>query len=114
VFGLDWLGLFFCSNAFCEKLRALGVPAKSVEILSDHWNVLNSGALSDALRSELEWVHEQHPSKSGAEKRTSSPRSVVTSAFGSDRPPNILTRRCLKHSNTPDLQLTSPNSSFDE
>ena len=58
VFGLPVLdaslsGVFFRSRELYERLRARGVPATLREIRSDHWSVLNSRALAEALRSEM-------------------------------------------------------------
>ena len=56
VFGLKWMDVFFCSRAFCESLNQRNVPAKLVEIQSDHWNILESASLSHALKTELRWI----------------------------------------------------------
>jgi len=56
VFGLAWMDVFFCSRAFCESLNERKVPAKLVEVKSDHWNILGSRSLRNALSTELEWI----------------------------------------------------------
>ena len=54
LFGLSWLDVFFCSRAYCDKVRAMtGQPAKYVQVESDHWNILNSKVLHDTLQDEL-------------------------------------------------------------
>ncbi|EED86778.1 predicted protein [Thalassiosira pseudonana CCMP1335] len=64
VFGLNWLDLFFCSEHYSELLQNMGVYSRYVGVKSDHWNVLNSKVLSDALREELRWMGSGDKSKS--------------------------------------------------
>ena len=60
MFGLNWLDTFFCSNSYCELLNtSLGIKSRYTAVQSDHWNVLNSSELSDALRNELKWIEEE-------------------------------------------------------
>ena len=59
VFGLPWMDVFFCSRDFCQSLRRYGVPARLVEVNSDHWNILGSRSLSSVLGKELEWILRQ-------------------------------------------------------
>lgn len=56
VFGLNWMDVFFCSRAFCDSLEQRKVPAKFVQVQSDHWNILGSKSLANALSTELEWI----------------------------------------------------------
>lgn len=56
VFGIEWMDVFFCSRAFCDSLTKRKVPAKFVEVQSDHWNILSSKSLSNVLSDELEWI----------------------------------------------------------
>ncbi|KAL7541657.1 hypothetical protein ACHAXR_011114 [Thalassiosira sp. AJA248-18] len=56
MFGLSWLDTFFCSPSYSELLNSLGIESRYTAVESDHWNILNSSSLSDALRKELEWV----------------------------------------------------------
>ena len=54
MFGLNWLDLFFCSSAYRDMVQATtGQAAKYVQVESDHWNILNSTALRNALQEEL-------------------------------------------------------------
>jgi len=53
VFGLRMLDTYFCAADYAAVLGRRGVKARHVEVASDHWNVLNSAALSRALREEL-------------------------------------------------------------
>ena len=41
------------AQAYAAALTSAGVKARHVQVESDHWNVLNSTALSRALREEL-------------------------------------------------------------
>ena len=65
MFGLRWLDLFFCSEAYSSLLCGQGVDSKYVAVNSDHWNVLNSTALFDALKSELRWIAAKFCDKNG-------------------------------------------------
>lgn len=56
MFGLNWLDIFFRSPSYCELLNSLGIESRYTAVQSDHWNVLNSTELSDALKKELEWI----------------------------------------------------------
>ena len=56
VFGINWLDVFFCSRDFADMLTVEGVPVRYVEVKSDHWNILGSCSLSEALAQELRWV----------------------------------------------------------
>ena len=57
VFGLPLveaaMRVLFCSREFARRLAARGVRCRLVEVRSDHWSVLGSRALSDALAFEL-------------------------------------------------------------
>ena len=53
VFGLKWLDIFFCSFDFAETANAVGVQAAYKEVDSDHWNILASRVLQDALAEGL-------------------------------------------------------------
>ncbi|CAB9517011.1 expressed unknown protein [Seminavis robusta] len=54
MFGLNWLDVYFCSAEYRDKVQALtGQVAKYVQVESDHWNVLSSTALRNALQEEL-------------------------------------------------------------
>jgi len=56
MFGLNWLDTFFCSASYCDLLNSIGVDSHYTAVKSDHWNILSSTELSNALRSELEWI----------------------------------------------------------
>ena len=57
VFGLPVVeaafGVYFASREFRERLSRRGVPATLVEVRSDHWFVLGSEVLAQALRQHL-------------------------------------------------------------
>ena len=53
MFGLNWLDVFFCSNAFNDLLQGKGIDSRYASVKSDHWNILNSVELSKALEQEL-------------------------------------------------------------
>eukprot|EP00327_Prymnesium_parvum_P021429 CAMPEP_0113230868 /NCGR_PEP_ID=MMETSP0008_2-20120614/1120_1 /TAXON_ID=97485 /ORGANISM="Prymnesium parvum" /LENGTH=203 /DNA_ID=CAMNT_0000077493 /DNA_START=1 /DNA_END=612 /DNA_ORIENTATION=- /assembly_acc=CAM_ASM_000153 len=53
VFGWDVANVYFCSQAYASVLKNKGSPVRYVEIDSNHWSVLNSKALCQALRLEL-------------------------------------------------------------
>ena len=53
-FGLSWLDVFFCSRQYSQKVQHVtGKYANYVQVESDHWNILKSAALRDALQEEL-------------------------------------------------------------
>ena len=56
MFGLNWLDVFFRSPSYCDLLNSLGIESRYTAVQSDHWNVLNSTELRDALKTELEWI----------------------------------------------------------
>ena len=61
LFGLSWLDIFFCSQAYCEAVQlSTQQPAKHIQVNSDHWNILNSRALREALREELPRLNMKH------------------------------------------------------
>mmetsp|Transcript_25930 Transcript_25930/g.44280 ORF Transcript_25930/g.44280 Transcript_25930/m.44280 type:complete len:161 (-) Transcript_25930:149-631(-) len=53
MFGLNFLDTFFCSASYCELLNSIGIESRYTAVQSDHWNILNSAELSDALGREL-------------------------------------------------------------
>jgi hypothetical protein len=53
MFGLPFLDIYFCSQEYAKLLRHKGIPAVYKQIKSDHWFVLGSKALQEALRDEL-------------------------------------------------------------
>ena len=58
VFGLPlvegaFYDVLFCSREVTRRLRALGVPAELHELPSDHWFMLGSAALHEALAAAL-------------------------------------------------------------
>jgi len=59
MFGLDWLDAFFCSPTYSELLSSSGVESRYSAVHSDHWSILNSTQLSDALRKELDWIEQK-------------------------------------------------------
>ena len=59
MFGLSWLDTFFCSPSYSELLNSIGIESRYTAVESDHWNILNSVELSDALKRELEWVEQR-------------------------------------------------------
>lgn len=62
LFGLPWLKVFFCSNAYAEKIKVMtGQHATHVEVESDHWRILNSSALRKVLREELTKLISNNP-----------------------------------------------------
>ena len=50
------LDTFFCSPSYCELLNSFGIESRYTAVQSDHWNILASEGLSNALRKELEWI----------------------------------------------------------
>jgi hypothetical protein len=58
MFGLDWLDLFFASRDYNELLRSRGVDSKFVGVDSDHWNILGSWDLLEALERELRLIED--------------------------------------------------------
>jgi len=53
VFGLQWLDIFFCADAFAARIAAANVRAIYRQVHSDHWNILASRVLHEALVEEL-------------------------------------------------------------
>jgi len=53
MFGLNWLDIFFCSKEYHRRLIQKGIPSVYREVSSDHWNILASNELKEALREEL-------------------------------------------------------------
>jgi hypothetical protein len=53
MFGLQWLDIFFCSRDYHDNLVRRGVRSTLKQINSDHWNILSSRLLREALRQEL-------------------------------------------------------------
>lgn len=53
VFGLTWLNVFFCGAAYQQRLAQLGVPVVLRQVDSDHWNILASRHLYEAVQQEL-------------------------------------------------------------
>ena len=66
-FGLRWLDAFFRGREYAAALRRRhpGVPAVYREVRSDHWNVLASRGLRDAVREELPRLLLALPSSAG-------------------------------------------------
>ena len=56
MFGLNLLDTFFCSASYSELLNCVGVESRYTAVQSDHWSILHSSELRDALRKELEWI----------------------------------------------------------
>ena len=55
-FGLPWLDTFFCAAAYKQALVEAGAAANKVTLRlvdSDHWNILASRHLYEALQDEL-------------------------------------------------------------
>ena len=63
MFGLNWLDLFFCSPTYCELLKSMGVESRYLAVESDHWNILNSSVLSEALKEEITLIQTRHSQK---------------------------------------------------
>ncbi|KAL9182492.1 hypothetical protein ACHAXT_013144 [Thalassiosira profunda] len=59
MFGLNLLDTFFCSPQYSEMLNGLGIESRYSAVRSDHWNILNSNELSEALRRELGWIEKE-------------------------------------------------------
>jgi hypothetical protein len=53
MFGLTWLDTFFCSSQYSRLLNGMGIDSRYKAVRSDHWNILRSSELRDALREEL-------------------------------------------------------------
>lgn len=53
MFGLAWLDTFFCSCQYSRLLNGMGIDSRYRAVRSDHWNILRSSELRDALREEL-------------------------------------------------------------
>ncbi|KAL3799087.1 hypothetical protein ACHAW5_007058 [Stephanodiscus triporus] len=53
MFGLAWLDTFFCSYQYSRLLNGMGIDSRYRAVRSDHWNILRSSELRDALREEL-------------------------------------------------------------
>ena len=51
--GLDWLNVFFCAEQYSRRLHQSGVPNVFRQVESDHWFILASRDLHDAVREEL-------------------------------------------------------------
>lgn len=66
MFGLNWLDLFFCSPTYSDLLKSMGIESRYVAVESDHWNVLNSRVLSDALDEEIRLVQSRRQRKNGS------------------------------------------------
>ena len=56
MFGLNWLDVFFASPAYCELLKSVGIESRYVAVESDHWNILNSTVLREALEKEIQII----------------------------------------------------------
>jgi hypothetical protein len=70
MFGLNWLDLFFCSPTYCELLKSMGIDSRYVAVDSDHWNILNSTVLSEALEEEIKLVQmRRHSGKSSRKNK---------------------------------------------
>jgi hypothetical protein len=63
MFGLNWLDLFFCSPIYCELLKGIGIDSRYVSVESDHWNILNSTVLCEALKEEIKLVQMRRHSR---------------------------------------------------
>lgn len=53
MFGLTWLDVFFCSEWYSLRLRRLRVPTVFRQVASDHWNILASRELHNAVQEEI-------------------------------------------------------------
>ena len=71
MFGLNWLDLFFCSPSYCELLKSMGIDSRYVAVESDHWNVLNSTVLSEALKEEIRLVQMRNHSEKNSKQNES-------------------------------------------
>lgn len=69
MFGLNWLDLFFCSPTYSDLLNSRGIDSKYVAVESDHWNILNSTVLSDALEEEIRLVQMRRHRKKGSKQK---------------------------------------------
>lgn len=56
MFGLNLLDTYFCSASFSELLNRAGVKSRYIAVSSDHWNILNSTELSNALATEFQLI----------------------------------------------------------
>lgn len=56
MFGLHWLDIFFASPAYCELLKSIGIESRYLAVDSDHWNILNSTVLREALEKEIQII----------------------------------------------------------
>ena len=64
VFGLTLLDAFFASKEYSDALsKTHGVDSRYRAVESDHWNVLGSTALRDALEEELGVLHSKMAGK---------------------------------------------------
>ena len=64
VFGLTLLDAFFASEEYSDALsKTHGVDSRYRAVESDHWNVLGSTALRDALEEELGVLHSKMAGK---------------------------------------------------
>ncbi len=73
TFGIPILDKTFCAQVYADQLRA---PAKCVLVDSNHWSVLSSRTLSNALQKYLPWLlqesnHIQTTSQPNLESTTS-------------------------------------------
>ena len=56
MFGLNLLDIYFSSPAYCELLKSIGIESRYVAVESDHWNILNSTVLKEALEKEIQII----------------------------------------------------------
>ena len=64
VFGQNLLDAFFASEEYSDALKGVhGVDSRYRAVESDHWNVLGSTALRDALEEELGVLHSKMAGK---------------------------------------------------
>jgi len=69
MFGLNWLDLFFCSPTYSDLLKSIGIDSRYVAVESDHWNILNSTVLSDALDEEIRLVQSRRHRKISSKQK---------------------------------------------
>ena len=53
IFGFHWLDTFFCSTTYAERLQQMGVPVALRQVPSDHWRILASRQLHQAVAEEV-------------------------------------------------------------
>lgn len=53
LFGLPWLDTFFCAGEYCNRLEQKKIPTIFRQVNSDHWNILSSRALYDAVQEDI-------------------------------------------------------------